>query len=216
MRKALFGLIFFCLSFTSFGQMGDFLFKYFREKKSVTYGLNNRRTTLLQDNATIYGGYLGIKFGSQLKHMITFNSTLFWVGDYMDETGISNPLEVQLNFIGFSEEFVFWKKNRWAFASYLHIGAGQARFRETFMNEDLFRDKLVYPGEIGLHSSFAPIEWLEFRIGGGYRYVFNSKEIPLNGFYYKVGAGINLQKFKDWGNQVLEIGNRVNPAHHKF
>ena len=216
MKRTVLGLILLSFVYTSNAQVGDFLFKHFREKKTVTYGLNNRRTSLLQENATIYGGYLGIKFGSQLKHMVTLNSTLLWVGNYIDQTGVSNPLEVQLNFIGFSEEFVFWKKNRWAFASYLHIGVGKARFRDAMVNEDLLSNNFVYPGEAGIHSSYAPIDWLEFRLGGGYRYVFNSKEIPLNGFYYKVGAGINLQKFKDWGNQILEIGKRVRPTHHKF
>lgn len=215
MKQTFLGLLFICFSFASYGQVGDFLFKYFKEKKSVTYGLNNRRTTVFQDKATIYGGYLGIKFGSQLKHVITLNSTVFWVGDYVDESGLNMANEVQLNFVGFSEEFVFWRRNQWAFSSYLHFGLGKAKFRENNA-VDILENRLVYPLEFGIHSGYSPTEWLEFRLGGGYRYVLNSGEVSLHGFYYKIGAGLNLQKCKDWTKSILVVGKRVDPKNKTF
>lgn len=178
-------------------QVNDFLFSHFKKKKTLTYGFNNRRTSLLYDHSTIYAGYVGIKFGSQLKHVITLNSTAFWVGnpERLAAEGLQ-PLEVQLNFVGLSEEFMFWKKNRWTFSSYIHLGAGQGRFRSIAPDQQIVDEQWMFPLELGIHSGYSPNSWLELRVGGGYRHLFKAGDWPLHGLYYKVGAGVNFRELK--------------------
>lgn len=195
-------------SFLSNAQLNDFLFRHFKERKSVTYGLNNRRTSILNENSTIYGGYIGIKFGNRLKHVITLNSTVMWVGEPNADIGLE-PVEVQLNFAGFSEEYVFWKHNQWAFSSYLHFGIGKGRFRSIPEGLNPSFSQWVFPAEFGIHSAYSPNKWLELRTGGGYRYVFNSADWPLHGFYYKVGAGLNIREFENWVHQVSDLFKRL-------
>lgn len=182
-------------------QLNDFLFRHFKGKKAVTYGLNNRRTTLLYEPSTIYAGYIGIKFGNQLKHVITLNSTLLWVGEPKNDLAFS-PTEVQLNFIGFSEEYVFLKHKKWAFSSYIHFGAGKANFRPIEPFSGLDHTQWVFPSEFGIHTAYSLNKWLELRTGGGYRYVMNAGNWPLHGFYYKVGAGINFKSFEIWFDEL--------------
>lgn len=190
-------LLYHILLFATFSVAGQknlaqFLLSPFKEKKTITYGLNNRRTLLLQDQSTIYGGYIGVKFGDRLKHVFTLNSTLFWVGegDY-----VPNVTELQLNYLGFAGEYLFWQKEKWAFSSYMHGGAGKIRTVSNVLSNQTNKD-WVFPLEAGLHAGYLPNNWLELRFGGGYRYVLSSGNVPLNGFYYKVGAGVNLRHLK--------------------
>lgn len=175
-------------------QRGSFLFRHFQQEKSVTYGLNNRRTLLFRDNATIYGGYIGIQFGDNLKHVVTINSTILWTGN--DTEHFSQATEVQLNFIGFSEEFIFWKRKRWSFNTYLHFGVGKANARAVnpVLQTSPYDSKWVLPFEAGLQNEYTINSWFSIRSGFGYRYVFNSGDWPLHGMYVKVGAGVKIKE----------------------
>ena len=194
----------------SYGQLNDFLFRHFRESKAVTYGLNNRKTRIMQSPTTLYGGYIGIKFGQQLKHVITLNSTAFWVGESANG-GILH--EAQLNYAGFSEEFLFWQKNKWGFSTYLHIGLGKARFRPLSFDPALhtIQSKWIVPTEYGLQGTYALNNWLEIRSGFGYRYVLNAGDWPLHGFYYKVGAGINFKELEIWYKDLRSMYQSIFP-----
>lgn len=204
---------------TSKAQFRDFLFGHFKEKKSITYGLNNRRTKLFQDRATIYGAYAGIQFGNDLKHVLTINSTLWWVGNDADH--FSAPSEVQLNFLGFSEEYVFWKKNRWSFSTYIHLGLGKARARATDFNLQTtpYLSRWVFPAEGGIHGEFTLNKWLSFRGGLGYRYVLNSSDWPLHGMYFKVGAGVKIKELLIQLDQFMKVSHkffRISGKSKKF
>jgi len=194
---------------TAQGQIRDFLFGHFKEKKSITYGLNNRRTRIFQDRSTIYGAYIGIKFGERLKHVVTLNSTVLWVGS--NDIDFVQPTEVQLNFVGFSEEFEFWKKGRWSLSTYLHGGFGRAHARPVSApaNNDLFATQWVIPTEAGIHGEFSVNEWLSFRGGAGYRYVFNKEKWPLHGMYFKVGAGVNVKRLIMSVNDLRRTSKKV-------
>ena len=158
---------------------------------------------MLLEPSAIYCGYVGIKFGHQLKHVVTLNSTVFWVGNYRQSSG-QEPMEIQLNYAGFAEEFRFWKHNRWSLSSYIHFGVGKGRFRL----EHSVDSEWLYPIEMGIHGAYSINKWLEIRGGGGYRYIFNSKELPLHAFYYKLGVGLNFKEFKNRShdkNEPFEI-----------
>ena len=73
------------------------------EENSFTYGLHNRRTELMGNSCSIYGLVLGFPHSTRMKHMLTLNSTVFWIGE--------NP-EVQLNYFGFAEEYDVERKFR--------------------------------------------------------------------------------------------------------
>ena len=209
--RCLLVLIGFTFAEHSNGQLNDFLFGPFKEKKTVTYGLNNRRTSLLNENTTLYGGYIGIKFGGQLKHVITLNSTVFWVGEYDAPQGLQ-PTEVQLNYAGFAEEYVFWRYQKWAFSSYIHLGAGKGRFRTASFDNYPFATHWIFPAELGLQTGYSLNKWLELKAGGGYRYVMNAGDWPLHGFYYKLGAGLNFQEFKKSYAHFADLFQQLKPT----
>lgn len=175
-------------------QIKDFLFGEFKKEKEVTYGLNNRRTRIFEDQATIYGAYAGIQFGDRLQHVITLNSTLQWVGDYNGIVGQDS--EIRLDFVGFSEEFVFAQSGQWSFSSYMHAGGGVAGLRTIAEPDEILDTQYVWPLEGGVHSEYSVNTWLSFRGGAGYRYVVNKSDWPLHGIYIKVGAGVNFKELK--------------------
>ena len=198
-------MVFLLLFSNAHAQFDRFFIKPLKQEKSITYGLNNRRTRLFDDNGTIFGGFAGVQFGNNLKHVITINSTVFWIGN--EDSHFPEVSEVQLNFIGFSEEYVFWQRNRWNVSSYLHIGVGKASVRPV--NESLqstpYASDWVIPGEAGIQSEHFLNKWLSVRGGFGYRYVFHSNDWPLHGIYAKVGAGIRIKELLVTINQIRRI-----------
>lgn len=163
-------------------QIDSLLIAPLKEKKSLTYGLNNRRTYLLGDPSTIYGVYFGIQYGERLKHVITYNNNLFWAG---------NNEQVRVQFLGFAEEYTFYSVGRFEFVSYIHIGVGFASYRNlTLLHEHQFYDELISPVELGVHGSLRIYDWLKFKTGAGYRFVLLDKEHDMDGFYYKIGASL--------------------------
>lgn len=181
-------------------------FRFFKEEKSVTFGLNNRRTSFLENPATLYGLHVGVKFGNRLKHTLTLNSTLFWVGDA--EISPNEFKQIRLNYLGFSEEFELCQIRKISFNSYFHIGAGKAHYR-SLLNEIALENSLtshfVFPFEFGLHTSYQLNTWSSFKLGMGYRYVIGEHEIPINGVYYKVGLGLNPNAFLTWFKEIRPI-----------
>ena len=78
-------------------------FQVFKGDKSLTYGLNNKISSFLDQPATQYGLHLGVNFGNKFKHTVTVNSTFFWVGKLAP---MPNEIrQVRITFFGFSEEF---------------------------------------------------------------------------------------------------------------
>jgi hypothetical protein len=171
----------------SFGQLDSFLTAPFKDKKSFTYGLNNRRTILLNDHASIYGIYMGIQYGNRMKHVVTLNSTLLWAG---------NGPQVRLSYVGFAEEFTFLSIRRLGLISYIHGGFGYASYRNLPGSAQASRRDAVGPLEMGIHLSYGLWDWLQLKGGAGYRIVLPNKNPELNSVYYKVGASVNLRLLK--------------------
>lgn len=148
--------------------------------------MNNRRTFILDDFTTIYGIYAGVAYGEKVKHVLTLNSTLFYIGN-------KPPNMVRLNFIGFSEEFYFFRRNKWAFCTYAHGGVGQLNNSSPLIALEN-RKEWVYPTEWGLHTEYSLWPWLNLRTGIGYRYVLNKPSLNIDGVYLKLGATLNPKK----------------------
>jgi hypothetical protein len=171
-----------------FCQVDSLLLAPFKEKKSFTYGLNNRGTFLLSERGTIYGIYMGIQYGERMKHVITVNSNGFWIGQ---------GDQVRLIYAGIAEEFTFLVVKRFEFISYIHGGIGFANYRKVIVPGRYETDReLVSPFEFGIHASYQMLDWLELKGGGGYRVVLLNELNELNGVYYKVGASIKLKELR--------------------
>jgi hypothetical protein len=201
-------------SLSTNAQLKDFLFKNFHEKRTLTYGLNNRNTSLLQESSTIYAGYIGIKYGDRLKHVITLNSTFFWVGKQTTDQG-TIPHEAQLNFVGLSEEYTFWKHNKISLTSYLQIGFGQARIRPV-LNDSYTIRKNVFPFEAGIHLGYSPLRWVDLRTGVGYRYTLNQGDWRLSSVYYRLGLAVNIKELKNWIKETQPIIDRIKKSKNSF
>jgi hypothetical protein len=185
-------------------------FRIFNEEKSLTYGLNNKISSFLDHPATQYGLHLGVEFGNKFKHTVTVNSTLFWVGRLA-----VNPNEVRqvrFTFFGFSEEYRLIQINQLSLNSYLHIGAGKAYFRSLSSEislENSLASNFIFPLEFGLHPAYKLNNWSSVKLGVGYRVVLGTNETSLNGIYYKVGYGFDLNAFLAWTKEMRPIVNKL-------
>ena len=158
------------------------------EENSFTYGLHNRRTELMGNSCSIYGLVLGFPHSTRMKHMLTLNSTVFWIGE--------NP-EVQLNYLGFAEEYAFFTRPKLEFVLYGHIGIGTTRFQSlSNLGEPELSRQLAAPLELGVHASYRINSWMKFKTGIGHRTDLSAADIPLNAPYYKVGLAINIWELK--------------------
>jgi hypothetical protein len=168
-------------------------FSFYKSEARFTYGLNNRRTAFKENNSTIFGLYAGVEWGDKLRHVLTFNSTVFWI-EQRNERGILETFH--LNYIGFAEEFDFFEHNRWLLTSYLHSGLGKYTLRTPqaiIMNET---SRWVVPLETGIQCSYNLLPWLRLIAGGGYRWILRDELSALNGVYYKASAAVNLKKLE--------------------
>lgn len=168
-------------------------FTFYESEARFTYGLNNRRTAFNHQNSTIFGLYAGVEWGDKLRHVVTINSTVFWI-EQKNEAGI--PETFHLNYLGFAEEFDFLEYNKWLVTSYLHGGIGKRLLRTpqaAVLNETHL---WVMPLETGLQCSYNLLPWLRLIAGGGYRWIIRDEISGLNGVYYKASAAVNLKKLK--------------------
>ena len=195
MKRNIVFLLLILLSLEGTAQIRGFILNEFRKEKSVTIGLNNRHQKILHSPSTIYSGYIGIKYGERLKHVLTLNSSILWVGNA--QTVLSaDPIEAQLSFIGFSEEYIFLKWGKFEFSTYLQVAIGRVFLRST-LNQELIKKPNVYPLIGGVHCSYWVLPWLDLKLGGGYQHVVQEFNVPLNGIYYKIGLGVNLLNLLD-------------------
>jgi len=160
----------------------------FSEPRSLTYGIWNRQTSLLDDRSTIYGLFVGVQHGKRMKHVFTVNSNVFW-------SGVPEEREVQLNFVGFAEEYSFLFIDRFEFILHTHAGLGEARFRSPSGSSNALRRDFIVPFEFGIHSTYHVNDWLKVTFGAGNRSVLFYGSNELNGGYWKLGVGVDLAEF---------------------
>ena len=171
----------------------DNFFHHFQEERRIVYGLNNRQTRFLGDGSTLYGTYLGIEWGDRLRHVFTLNSTLFWVGR-RNQLNLETP-QLHLNYFGIAEEYLFYRRGRWDFSSYWHMGVGKAYFRDQIngVPGEKIDSHWVIPLELGLQTEYHLNDWLSGKVGAGWRQVFLEETHALDGYYFKVAVGVNVR-----------------------
>ena len=123
-----------------------------------------------------------------MKLILTLNSTVFWFGE--------NP-EVQLNYLGFAEEYAFFSRQKLEFVLYGHLGIGTTSFQSlSNLGEQELSRQLAAPLELGVHASYRINSWMKFKTGIGHRTDLTAIDAPLNATYYKVGLAINVWELK--------------------
>ena len=183
-------------------------FELFRDKKEFIFGLDNRRTHIYHQSTTIYGAYMGVGFGGKLRFKAGVSGTPFEVGEVITDDNLA--IKNRLFFFNVGEEFDFLYFSKLRFTTYVQLGWGYNYFRELDPNGlELFKGrKTIVPLELGLHSSYDFLPWLNLKLGGGWRFVFPFSTNNLSGYYFKVGLGFNTKKFissyRDWRSKRAE------------
>lgn len=177
-------------------------FNKLKGEKEFIYGFDNRRTHIQEQNTLIYGAYLGISAGRNLKFKLGISGTPFQVGRSVNEEGL-----VQRNrffFLNIGEEFDFFEYKKFSITTYLQAGYGVNYFTEENENEEVVRkgEHNIVPVEVGLHFNYDLFDWMRLKTGGGWRFVFPEKANYLQGYYVKFGIGISLKRlyrdYKKW------------------
>jgi hypothetical protein len=168
--------------------------RFYKSPAKVTYGLNNRRTSLLGNSVTIFGGYIGVQWGERLKHVVTANSSIFWM---RPNANTLPPRSYHLNYIGLAEEYAFVQWNRWQLVSFLHAGWGSFHERKFEANAFDYTLDWVLPLELGGHFSYGLTNWLDLIAGAGYRWVLLDESHTLDGLYYKASLSVDLKTLRN-------------------
>lgn len=167
------------------------------EKGEWIYGLDNRRTKINQQHATIYGLYMGVGFSHKLRCKIQVSGLPFERGKAMDTDGIVKFH--RLLYFSIGEEFDFYQYKNFTFTTYIQAGIGQNYNRSVDDSDvEIQRNvERITPFEIGLHFSYDLKSYLKLKSGSGYRFVYPESSNALSGYYLKLGLGFNLKKFLD-------------------
>ena len=176
-------------SSTAQAQLDSILFEPFTLKRKLTYGLINRQTQLMDERSTIYGAYVGVKYGERMRHVFTINSNVVL-------PAYQQP-RVQLGFVGLAEEYTFLTRGRFSFHLYTHLGFGSTRLVDEVTSLPIPPRKWVCPVEGGLHTSYAVNSWFKLNAGAGYRSVFLYGSNELDGGYYKVGLSMDVFRYME-------------------
>ncbi len=167
--------------------------RFYQSPASITYGLNNRRTSILGNSITIFGGYVGVQWGDRLKHVLTTNSSVFWI---QPNATTLPPRSYHLNYIGFAEEYALLRWKRWELVSFIHGGYGSFHERSFEASAFTYNKDWVIPVELGGHLAFGINEWLDAIGGAGHRWVLLDQTHALDGFYYKVSLSLDIKALR--------------------
>ncbi len=185
-------LTFLLLGFTSIAQIK----KIYKSDAELTFGFNNRRTHIYNQFGTIYGLKVGVNFDRRLKNTFGVSSTIFPIGKAENEG--KSYKTARLHFASLMEEFIFYRRGNLNFSTYFNVGYG-FNFKEVFDQNSILTAKIretIAPIEFGLQSSYLMISWLEFKVGAGWRVMVLGADDGLNGYFFKLGAGIKYKAFK--------------------
>jgi hypothetical protein len=169
-------------------------FRTLKETKKFIYGFDNRRTRIGEQNASIYGLYLGIGFGGKLRFKAGISEMPFQKGKVVDDQNLIQKNRLLFGVFGEEFDFLVYKKLR--FTTYFQAGMGYNFFRkiDKMETEILTGRNPILPLEIGAQSNYSISPGLTVKVGGGYRFVLPAHSYHLSGSYFKVGLNINSRK----------------------
>jgi hypothetical protein len=184
-------------------------FSKIKDEKEFIYGLDNRRTHIQRQNTLIYGGYLGISSGRNLRLKIGLSGTPFERGSYINSQGLTQRNRFFYFHIG--EEFDFFEWGKFSTTAYLQLGYGANYYRkENEFGETFQTGKHNFvPIETGLHFNYDVYDWMRLKVGGGWRFILPEKVYYLEGYYIKLGIGISGKRlFQAYQRRKTEKNNK--------
>ncbi len=192
-----------------------FLFSFLKSqadiRDSVRYYLNHKKPTLIggasarntfigNEKTSVSGLSAGVDYGDKVS---------FTVGVYTLSNPINNPKTMNPNtptqflaneisrfwYFGFTGDYLFLKKNRWALDVPLRIGIGSANIelRKADKSKALIQETthLIVPVETGLSAQYKLAWWIGLSAGLGSRIVIgNGMSNRFSGTYYTGGLTI--------------------------
>lgn len=200
-------LVIFLFPFSLLSQEFINPFSKLKGEKEFIYGLDNRRTHIQRQSTLIYGAYLGISSGRNLRLKIGLSGTPFERGNSLDIDGLTQ--KNRFFYFNIGEEFDFFEIGRYSATAYFQMGYGVNQYRkENEIGETIERGKHNFvPIETGLHFNYDVFDWMRIKIGGGWRFVLPEKVNYLEGYYIKLGIGISTkrlyQAYKEKQNQKI-------------
>lgn len=180
-----------------FGQKLSDLVDLYKEEAEFTFGLNHRRTHIYNEFGTIYGAFFGLNFDRRLKNTFLFSSTIFPIGKASDLD--ASYKRTRLHFAGVTEEYTYFKRNRFRLSTYASLGYGISQY-ELLSPQGLVMEQGrvgIMPLELGLHAAYELIPWLELRVGAGWRFFLLGHDKGLSGYYAKVALGLKYTALKN-------------------
>lgn len=178
------------------GQKLSDLILLYNEEAEFTFGLNNRRTHIYDDFGTIYGVFFGLNFDRKLRNTFLLSSTIVPLGQASEE-GVAYS-RASFHFVGVTEEYTYFKKNRIKFSAYASLGYGFSKYQLRSYQHELLLEytRGIVPLELGLHTTYEIIPWLELRAGLGWRFFLRGNQNGLSGYYFKIALGLKYKAFK--------------------
>lgn len=76
----------------------------------------------------------------------------------------------------------------------IEIGYGSYRAEDASQGEDVFIESAIVPLGAGLRCRILPHKWVGFKIGVGYRYVYEvDSDLKIDGLFFSFGIRIDLR-----------------------
>lgn len=179
----------------------------FTAKRKIIGGLDNRRTFIKGNQSLIYGLYCGLSFGKNLRLKIGINGNPFPIKFHLPL--ISLRQHNRMAFISLGEEYCFFRYKRFGLISYIQTGIGYNYYSILDDKENVVHQsrEWIVPLELGLHTAYQLRPWLSAKVGNGWRFVFPDHAHDLNGYYLKLGFGIDTEYVWKWYQQKRTITN---------
>jgi hypothetical protein len=168
-----------------------------KSKPTFIYGLDNRSSHLYGQSASIFGVYAGIGLRERkLRCKIGFNLSqpFSWKLGQADSTRLTGFLV----FANIGEEMEVLRHRRAAINSYFNAGLGylmKTRGPNLAPTLASYQRKVIAPIEVGLVFGYDVTQYLTFKAGGGWRFVFPELNQNLSGLFLKLSAQF---RWSDW------------------
>jgi hypothetical protein len=151
-------------------QLGDSLYRVFKNKPVFTVKLDSRNTFITGAKASIWG----IKAGFVFRKTLTVGMGYNWLWNDVAEpftyaSGMVEMAEIKLHYLAPFIDYTFYRKGRWEVTLPIQIGAGTSFLRPSRIPMSQKQNK----GFVLLYEPAMTFEYRLFKyvaVGGGYGY----------------------------------------------